>query len=85
VRIPNIRAHSCDWQECFVHAQNFRGAFEVVKYRTALEVYSTCTLTAYRIFLQHSNSIPHILILFEGESKWQATSNRVRMSRVRLE
>ena len=21
--IPNILAHSCDWQECFAHAQNF--------------------------------------------------------------
>jgi len=37
----------CDWPECFAHAQNFPGAFKVEKYRTALEVYSNCTLTAF--------------------------------------
>jgi len=42
------RAHSCDSQEYFVHAQNCRGAFDVEKYRTAnLKVYSNCTLTAF--------------------------------------
>jgi len=47
VCIPNILAHSCDWQGCFSHAQNFWGALEMQKYRTALEVYSNCTLTAF--------------------------------------
>ena len=42
-----IRAHSCGWPECFAHAQNFRGAFGVEKHRTAFEVYSNCTLTAF--------------------------------------
>jgi len=45
--MPNIRAHSCDFPECFAHAQNFRGAFEVKKYRTVFEVYSNCTLAAF--------------------------------------
>jgi len=51
--IPYIRAHSWDWQE-FAHVKNFRGAFEVEEHRMALEVYSTCTLAAFWIFLQHS-------------------------------
>ena len=55
------------------------------KYRTAFEVYSNCTLTAFYIFLRHSNSIRNILIAFEGVSKRQATSNPARMSRMCLE
>ena len=42
--IPNIRAHSCDRPECFYHAKNIRGAFEVKKYRTAFELHSDCIL-----------------------------------------
>jgi len=42
-------------------------------------------LTALWLLSKYSYSIPHILILFERESKWQATSNPVRMFRVRLE
>ena len=55
--IPNIRAHSCDRSECFYHAKNIRGAFEVEKYRTAFQLHSDCILnilTAVTAFQQHS-------------------------------
>jgi len=42
------------------HAQNFRGAFEVEKYRTALEEYSNCTLAAFFLYSLYAYSIPHI-------------------------
>ena len=42
--IPNIRAHSFDRPECFYHAKNIRGAFEVETYRTAFELHSDCIL-----------------------------------------
>ena len=42
--ILNIRAHSCDGPECFCHAKNIRGAFEMEKYWTAFELHSDCIL-----------------------------------------
>ena len=44
-----IQAHSCGQSECFAHAHNFRGAFEVEKYQMAFKVYSNCimNMTAY--------------------------------------
>ena len=46
-----------------------------------IERHWKCILTALllhsKIVLQHSNSIRNILVSFEGESKWQVTSNNI--------
>jgi len=44
-----------------------------------IERHLKCILTALWLLSKYSYSIPHILISFVGESKWQATSNPVRM------
>ena len=69
--ITNIRAHSCDRPECFYHAKNIRGAFEVEKYRTAIELHSDCILN----ILTGRYGIPTAFETFWSPSKENRSRN----------
>ena len=76
--IPNIRDHSCDRPECFYHAKNIWGAFEVEKYWTAFELLSDCILnilTGRTAFQQHSKHSDRLRRRIERASHFKSCQN----------
>ena len=81
--IPAICARSFGWPESFWHVKNREGAFEVEKYQMAFKVVSKCIQTILTALWPYYAAFQHyyrnILISFDGELKWQAILNPVRM------